>query len=73
MAASGVGLAAGVLQTTRPGTSALAICRHGIVLLPRSENTEATAFPQHLNARPCPVGQLVNAAFTFSLLVRHSR
>ena len=47
-----------------PGTSALAICRHGVVLLPRSEKAEATAFPQPLNPLPCSVGQLVNAAST---------
>ncbi len=64
MTASRVGLAAGLFQTTRSGTSALAICRHGVVLFPRSESTEATAFPQHLDTRPCPVGQLVNAAST---------
>jgi len=64
MTASRVGLAAGLFQTTRSGTSALAICRHGVVLLPRSESTEATAFPQPLGTRPCPVGQLVNAAST---------
>jgi len=71
--ASRVGLAAGLFQAIRPGTSALAICRHGIALLPCSENTRATAFPQHPDARPCPVGQLVNAASTCSLVVRHSR
>jgi len=71
--ASRVGLAAGLFQTIRPGTSALAICRHGIALLPCSENTRVTAFPQHPDARPCPVGQLVNAASTCSLVVRHSR
>ena len=65
MAASRAGLAAGLFRTTRPGTSALAICRHGVVLLPRSERAKATAFPQHLNSRPYPVGQLVNAASTF--------
>ena len=59
-----MGLAAGLLQTTRPDTSTLAICRRGIALLPCPENTEATTFPQHLDARPCPVGQLVNAAST---------
>lgn len=64
MTASRVGLAAGLFQTTRSGTSALAICRHGIALLPGSENIGATAFPQHPSARPCPVGQLVNAAST---------
>jgi len=71
--ASRIGLAAGLFQAIRPGTSTLAICRHGIALLPCPENTEATTFPQHLNARPCPVGQLVNAASTCSLVVRHSR
>lgn len=64
MTASKVGLAAGLFQATRPGTSALAICRHGVALLPCPESTEATAFPQHLDTRPCPVGQLVNAAST---------
>ena len=65
MTASSVGLAAGLFQTARPGASALAICRHGVVLLPRSEKAKVTAFPQHLNPLPCPVGQLVNAASTF--------
>ena len=60
-----IGLAVGLFQTTRPGTSALAICRHGVVLLPRSEKDEATVFPQHLDPLPCPVGQLVNTASTF--------
>lgn len=60
-----LGLAAGLFQTIRSGTSTLAICRHGVVLLPRSERAKATAFPQHLNPLPCPVGQLVNAASTF--------
>src|SRR5690606_3693737 len=65
MTAPIVGLAAGLFQTSRPGTSALAICRHGDVLLPRSEKAEVTASPQHFNPLPCPVGQLVNAASTF--------
>ncbi len=64
MTASRVGLAAGVFQAIRPGASAQAICRHGIALLPCSENTRATAFPQYPSARPCPVGQLVNTAST---------
>lgn len=64
MTASKIGLAAGLFQAIRPGTSALAICRHGIALLPCSENTGATALPQHPDARPCPVGQLVNTAST---------
>jgi len=62
--ASRIGLAAGLFQAIRPGTSAQAICRHGIALLPCSENTRATAFPQYPSARPCPVGQLVNTAST---------
>jgi len=65
MTASIIGLAAGLFQTTRPGTSTLAICRHGVVLLPCPEKAKATALPQHLNPLPYPVGQLVNAASTF--------
>ena len=57
-------MAAGLFRTTRPGASALAICRHGVVLLPCSERAKVTAFPQHLNSLPCPVGQLVNSAST---------
>jgi len=65
MTASIIGLAVGLFQTSRPGTSALAICRHGVVLLPRSEKHKATVFPQHLDPLPCPIGQLVNTASTF--------
>ena len=65
MTASRISLAAGLFQTNRPGTSAWAICRHGAVLLPRSEKAKATTFPQHLNPLLCPVGQLVNTASTF--------
>jgi len=65
MTASRISLAAGLFQTNRPGTSAWAICRHGVVLLPRSEKAKATTFPQHLNPLLCPVGQLVNTASTF--------
>ena len=65
MTASIIGLAAGLFQTTRPGTSTLAICRHGVVLPPCPEKAKATALPQHLNPLPYPVGQLVNAASTF--------
>jgi len=65
MTAPVFGLAVGLFRTPRPGTSTQAICRHGVVLLPCSERAKATAFPQHLNSLPCPVGQLVNAAPTF--------
>jgi hypothetical protein len=64
MTASRVGLAAGLVQAIRPGASAVAIVRHGIALLPGSQNTEATTFPQRLNARASPVGLLVNTAST---------
>jgi len=65
MTAPVFGLAVGLFRTPRPGTSTQAIYRHGVVLLPCSERAKATAFPQHLNSLPCPVGQLVNAAPTF--------